>query len=247
MALTESAPRRGSYRMKDLCELTGLPRQVVHFYIQQGLVPEGHKTGPNMAYYGEEHLERIRLVRRLQHERFLPLKAIRAVLGAGPARDEEKLSPAQRGFIAEVRDRLGGPFAPKKGARETVDAREVMLRAGVDRKDFDDLCALGVLATVPGPRKKTLIAKDDAWMIELWGEVRKAGFTRARGFGAETFAIFEEAISAMFDKEARFFTERLSSLPPEEAAAMVERARPLIHTFLVRYHDTKVRNFFNSF
>ena len=37
------------YRMKDLCELTGLPRQVIHFYIQQGLVPPGVKTGRNMA------------------------------------------------------------------------------------------------------------------------------------------------------------------------------------------------------
>ncbi len=68
------------YRMKDLCERTGLLRQVIHFYIQQGLVPEGHKTGRNMAYYGEEHVERILLVRRLQHERFLPLRAIKALL-----------------------------------------------------------------------------------------------------------------------------------------------------------------------
>jgi DNA-binding transcriptional MerR regulator len=242
--MNSGAPAKAApYRMKDLSELTGLPRQVIHFYIQQGLVPEGHKTGPNMAYYGEEHVERIRLVRRLQHERFLPLKAIRAVLGG----KDDKLSAAQRGFIAEVKGRLGGHYMPRAGERETVDAKEAMLKAGIDRKDFDDLCELGVLATVPGKRGKTLLSKDDAWILELCGEVRKAGFTRARGFGADLFGIFEEAISEMFDKEAALFTDRLSTLPPEEAAAMVERARPLIHTFLVRYHDTKVRNFFNSF
>jgi DNA-binding transcriptional MerR regulator len=243
MADGGAAAKPARYRMKDLCELTGLPRQVIHFYIQQGLVPEGEKTGPNMAYYGEEHVERIRLVRRLQHERFLPLKAIRAVLGG----KDDKLSPSQRAFVGEVKARLAGPFAARAGARETVDAKEAILRSGVDKKDFDDLCELGVLATVPGKRGKALIAKDDLWLLDLCAEVRKVGFTRARGFGAEIFGIYEESISEMFDKEAALFTDRLSSLPPAEAAAMVERARPLIHTFLVRYHDMKVRNFFAGF
>ena len=39
------------YRMKDLCEASGLPRQAIHFYIQQGLLPPGQKTGRNMAWY----------------------------------------------------------------------------------------------------------------------------------------------------------------------------------------------------
>jgi DNA-binding transcriptional MerR regulator len=237
------AAKAARYRMKDLCELTGLPRQVIHFYIQQGLVPEGEKTGPNMAYYGEEHLERIRLVRRLQHERFLPLKAIRAVLGG----KEDKFSGAQRAFIAEVKGRLEGPFAPRAEDRETIDAKEIILKTGVDKRDFDELCELGILATAPGKRGKTLVAKDDAWILELCADVRKAGFTRARGFGIEIFQIFEESISEMFDKEADLFTNRLSKLPADEAAAMVERARPFIHTFLVRYHDRKVRDFFASF
>ena len=74
------------YKMKDLCERTGLGRQAIHFYIQRGLLPPGHKTGHNMAYYSEVHLERIQLIRKLQHERFLPLDAIKAIL------DEQELS-----------------------------------------------------------------------------------------------------------------------------------------------------------
>lgn len=62
------------YRMR---ELSGLPRQAIHFYIQQGLLPEGEKTGRNMAYYSAQHVERLKIIRKLQQERFLPLKAIR--------------------------------------------------------------------------------------------------------------------------------------------------------------------------
>jgi DNA-binding transcriptional MerR regulator len=63
------------YRMKDLCEATGLPRQAIHFYIQQELLPPGRKTGRNMAWYTDEHIERLHLIKKLQHEQFLPLKA----------------------------------------------------------------------------------------------------------------------------------------------------------------------------
>ena len=38
-----SFPRDAAYplRMKDLCAETGLPRQAIHFYIQQGLLEPG--------------------------------------------------------------------------------------------------------------------------------------------------------------------------------------------------------------
>ena len=71
----ELDPDRWCYRMKDLCESSGLPRQAIHFYIQQGLLPPGRKTGRNMAWYTDEHIERLRLIKKLQHEQFLPLKA----------------------------------------------------------------------------------------------------------------------------------------------------------------------------
>ena len=103
--------RAEPYRMKDLCRLTGLPRQVIHFYIQQGLVPEGHKTGRNMAYYGDEHVRRVRLVRTLQHERFLPLKASRALL-------ERTTNPTEH----EVRYWLAGNLCRCTGYDKIVTA-----------------------------------------------------------------------------------------------------------------------------
>ena len=66
--------------MRDLCARTGLSRQAIHFYVAQGLVEAPKKTGRTMGYYTEAHVERILLVRRLQEEHFLPLKAIRAMI-----------------------------------------------------------------------------------------------------------------------------------------------------------------------
>ena len=230
----------GRYRMKDLCELTGLPRQAIHFYIQQGLLPEGDKTGRNMAYYGEAHVERIKLIRQLQHERFLPLKAIRAVLDER----DDAFSPVQRRLLKDLKQRLPATLAHRDEVRETIDAREMTARAGLIKKDLEEMAAIGLLAISRGARGKLLVAKDDAWMIELWGEVRALGFTRELGFPASVLAIYEEAIAAMFAREIELFTKRLSHLPADKLAAMLDRAMPLIGAFLARYHETKVKNFF---
>jgi len=228
------------YKMKDLCERTGLPRQVIHFYIHEGLVPEGRKTGRNMAYYGEPHLERLRLVRRLQEESFLPLKAIRALL----EERDEAFSPAQRELLGELKTRLSGVIGALPARPATIDAGELLDRLGLAPADLDALVEAGLLAATRGEDGRPRIAREDAWMIELWGEIRAAGFTEELGFGASDLAMYEEAISALFAREARLVATRLAHLPPARVAAMVERTLPLVHTFLARYHATRVRNFF---
>lgn len=231
------------YRMKDLCERTGLPRQVVHFYIQQGLVPEGKKTGRNMAYYGEEHLTRILLVRKLQHERFLPLRAIKALL----EERDELFSPAQRQFVNEVKSRLSVTLGARADRPATVDADELVQRLGLKRKDLEDMVSAGLVAAAEEHdekgRVRCVIASDDAWILETFAELRRIGFSESLGFTARDVGMFEEAVSALFAREAKMLAERLSRLSPEVAATMVERAMPIINQFLVRYHDALARNF----
>lgn len=54
--------------MRELSERSGLPRTTIHHYIREGLLPPARKTAPNAALYGEDHLERLRLVTRLRAE-----------------------------------------------------------------------------------------------------------------------------------------------------------------------------------
>lgn len=228
------------YRMKELCERTGVPRQVVHFYIQQGLVPEGHKTSRNMGWYGDAHVERIRLVRQLQHERFLPLKAIRAML----EQRDEVFSPSQRMLLGEVKARLRGRSVVPSGDRpDTVAVEDLCKRAGVSRRDFNEIAEIGLFA-VSEEGGRDVIARDDAWLIELWGEFQSVGFTRERGFSPADLAIYDEAISALFDRQARLMAERVAQMPVDDAARMLEQALPMVGMLLSRLHLTKARNFF---
>jgi DNA-binding transcriptional MerR regulator len=231
-------------RMKDLCELTGLPRQAVHFYIQQGLVPPGRKTGRNTALYGQAHVERIQLVRKLQNERFLPLKAIRAMLD----RREEGFSPEQRQLLADVRARLrpllggGAPDEPEPA----LPALPLLHRLGLERQDLDDLCEANLLAVREDEPGHPFIAESDAWILEIFAELRAAGFSRALGFTGKDFATLQQVVSTLVSSEERMLTERISHLPPDEVAGMLGRALPLMNTMLARYHLTLAKNFLGA-
>ncbi len=246
-AATEPSPRaEGSdthpYRMKDLCERTGMPRQAIHFYIQQGLVPQGLKTGRNMAYYGEEHVQRVLLIRKLQHERFLPLKAIKALLDER----EGSFDASQRAFLDEVRARLGGGLFGASTSKATTLVTPLLERARVSRSDFERLVQMGLLGASRDAHGETVIAEDDTWIVELWGEVQSIGFSRENGFSVDDFALYEEAITGLFKRETDMLKERLAKLDPELAARMLERAIPILNNFLARYHATLIRNFFTG-
>ena len=230
-------PVEPRYRMRDLCELTGLPRQAIHFYIQEGLLPQGEKTGRNMAWYGDEHLRRLKLIRRLQEERFLPLKAIRAVLDGGV----DNFSAAQRSLLGELKARLSPEIT---GAAQVgdVDLATELRRLSVTHAQLDALVAAGLVAIRPRRR----ISVDDLAVVETWAAMRDLGFSEKNGFSPADLSIYAEAISSMFAKEAALITGRLGHRPADEVVPMFERALPLIHAFVIRYHQRLVRNLFAS-
>jgi DNA-binding transcriptional MerR regulator len=86
--------------MRELAAASGVPGPTIKHYLREGLLPEPVKTSRNMAYYPPEFVERIKLIKQLQEERYLPLKAIKEVL------DSQERS---RTSAAEVRKRYGIP------------------------------------------------------------------------------------------------------------------------------------------
>lgn len=81
-------------RMAELSARSGVARETIHYYLREGLLPRPRKGGRTVAYYDEEHLERLRLIRRLREEKYLPLAVIRRMLDSHTAsaeRDVETL------------------------------------------------------------------------------------------------------------------------------------------------------------
>jgi len=69
-------------RISDLSRMSGVPIPTVKYYLREGLVPAGELTSPNQARYGEEHLQRLRLVRVLIEVGGLSIAAVKDALAA---------------------------------------------------------------------------------------------------------------------------------------------------------------------
>jgi DNA-binding transcriptional MerR regulator len=72
--------------MSELAEASGVSAGTIKHYLREGLLPEPVRTSRNMAYYPPEFVERVRLIKRLQEQRFMPLKVIKRMLRDDPDR-----------------------------------------------------------------------------------------------------------------------------------------------------------------
>ena len=86
-------------KMSELAERSGVSAGTIKHYLREGLLGQGDdvvRTSRNMAYYPPDYVERIRTIKRLQEERYMPLRAIKDALERAAAdRDDERVSAAE--------------------------------------------------------------------------------------------------------------------------------------------------------
>lgn len=201
-------------KIGELARRARVPVATVKYYLREGLVPVATKTHRNMAYYPPEAVERIRLVKELQEKRFLPIRVIKSILG--PEGRAAGSLPAMHGTLSEAAERA---LAGSPGSLARKRAAEA---AGITARELAGLEADGVVARRAASESYDAI---DARILAILGELRAAGFTRARGFGAELLARYKRAVDALAADEVALFLEKvLARVPAEEATAMLALA-----------------------
>src|SRR5687767_13985971 len=71
--------------MAELAELSGVPGPTIKHYLREGLLSTARRTSRNMAYYDARLADRVRVIKELQAERFLPLRVIGDLLEPLPS------------------------------------------------------------------------------------------------------------------------------------------------------------------
>lgn len=71
-------PTDPSLDLAELANRAGVSPRTIRYYIQEGLLPSPETKGPG-AHYGQEHLDRLQIIKRLQQQ-YLPLVEIRRLL-----------------------------------------------------------------------------------------------------------------------------------------------------------------------
>jgi DNA-binding transcriptional MerR regulator len=114
------------YSLADLARLADVTPRTVRYYVAQGLLPSPEAAGP-ATRYGEGHLARLRLIRRLQREH-LPLAEIRAQL--------ERMSDDEVAAALDA-DGATGPVPTMSTTETLAYVRGLMARAGVSPRFYD--------------------------------------------------------------------------------------------------------------
>ena len=187
----------GLLKMSELAERSGVSAGTIKHYLREGLLGGGQdvvRTSRNMAYYPEEFVGRIRLIKRLQEERFMPLRLIRELMADDPERAERMI---------ELEDRiLERAIAAREGER-TSRAR-VRERYHLPQNVLARLEELGVLT--PNARGYDT---DDVKIIESISRFRAGGYEEAIGFTVYDTLRYREALEPLVEEEVRVLLERL--------------------------------------
>ncbi|MFL5843809.1 MAG: MerR family transcriptional regulator [Solirubrobacteraceae bacterium] len=209
------SPRDGLLKISQLAEQSGVSAGTIKHYLREGLL-EGDvvKTSRNMAWYPPEFVERVKLIKRLQEERFMPLRAIRDVLEDDPER-------AAR--LVELEDRI---IERAINARddERISAAEIGRRYDVPRNVLERLAELGVLT--PGSRGYD---PDDVAIVAAISRFRAGGYDEQLGFTVYDTLRYREALEPLVAEEVRALLDRLAGeVEPERAAEIIASgAEPL--------------------
>lgn len=230
------APDSGMLRMRDLIRESGLPRETIHFYLAQGLLPPPHKTGRNTALYDKEHLERLRGIRELRERQFLPLKAIKAILD-GNARPG--FTREQEAVLRSVRLGLGRWARPEAVRRISLQEAAA---SRVSREEIESLRSAGLI-DIHGSGRTATVSEEDAVVIETWARLRDIGFGPERGFKPSDLAPYSSAVETAVREVVPRVAAGFSKASADEASLAIERALPITNTLLaalLRKHTREV-------
>jgi DNA-binding transcriptional MerR regulator len=200
-------------KMGELAEASGVPAPTIKHYLREGLLPEPVKTSRNMAYYSPEFVDRIKLIKQLQEDRFMPLKAIKAVLDEDPERARALLE-----LEDSILERALG------GERTRTGAAEVRERYGIPKEVLDRLEELEVLS--PNSRG---YSPSDIKIIEAISRFRAGGYDERIGFTVYDTLRYKSALEELVRQEVDVVMNRLAGeVPPERVVEMLEAgAQPL--------------------
>jgi DNA-binding transcriptional MerR regulator len=211
----------GLLRMRELAAASGVPAPTIKHYLREGLLPEPVKTSRNMAYYPPEFVDRIKLIKRLQEERFLPLKAIKTVLEEDPDRAEAMLALGD-----QILDRA------LAGERSRTSAAEVRKRYGVPKEVLDRLAEIEVLT--PNSRG---YSPSDVKIIEAISRFRAGGYDEQIGFTVYDTLRYKTALEELARQEVDVVMERLAGeAPPERVVEMLEAGAQPLKDFIAALH-----------
>ncbi len=207
--MSDAPGRSGLLRMRELAERSGVSTGTIKHYLREGLLDGDDgvvRTSRNMAYYPPAFVERVRLIKRLQEERFMPLRVIRELM----EQDPERVAA-----LVEQEDRIL-ERALEAAPGERVSAVEALERYGVPENVLARLAEIEVLSAPADGYDE-----DDVQIIEAISRFRASGYDEALGFTVFDTLRYRDALAPLVEEEVRTLLDRLAGEVPVDRAAEI--------------------------
>jgi DNA-binding transcriptional MerR regulator len=214
--------QNGLLRMRELAEASGVSAGTIKHYLREGLLPDPVRTSRNMAWYPPEFVERIRLIKQLQEERFMPLKAIKSVLDEDPERAR---------VMVELEDRI--LERAQRGDRRRVSTAEVRRRYDMPQEVLDRLGEIGLL-TPTGRGYSEL----DVQVIEAISRFRAGGYDEQIGFTVYDTLRYKRSLEQLVKEEVQVVLDRVAGeMEPDRAVELIEAGAEPLRDFIAALHS----------
>jgi DNA-binding transcriptional MerR regulator len=216
----------GLLKMSELAQRSGVSAGTIKHYLREGLLGDGEgvvRTSRNMAYYPPVYVERITLIKRLQEDRFMPLKVIKGML------DED---PDRALALVELEDKII-ERALEQGESARVSPAEIRRRYDLPDNVLERLSEIGVLT----PNARGYDA-DDVAIIEAMVRFRAGGYDETLGFTVYDTLRYREALQPLVEEEIATMLGRLAGeVAPDRAADIIASGADPLRELLGAMHS----------
>jgi DNA-binding transcriptional MerR regulator len=217
-----SAQREQLLRMSELAEASGVSAGTIKHYLREGLLPEPVRTSRNMAYYPPEFVERIRVIKQLQEERFMPLKLIKRMLDDDPRRARA---------LIELEDRVIERAVA--GEERRISAAELRRLYQVPQEVTARLVDLGVLTPTSGG-----YSPSDVAIVEAVARFRAGGYDERIGFTVYDTLRYKTALEQLVEEEVTVLIDRLAGrMDTDEALELISRGAEPLKDLIAAMHS----------
>lgn len=156
------------YNIDELAYLSGIPSRTIRFYNTQGLLPPPIMRG-RVAYYDQEHLLVLRMIRDLKERQNLSLDTIKQLLEIRAREGDVQMHLA-------LKQRLLRP----PGQEIHLSQEEFLRQTGASLERVSALLEQGLLFPLPSEGKEELLfSADDVLLYGLYERLESLGLPLA--------------------------------------------------------------------
>lgn len=153
------------HTIDELAHIVGMPSRTIRFYNTQGLLPPAIMRG-RVAYYDDEHIVVLKLIKELKEQQNLSLETIRQMLEIRAKQGEVQMNLA-------LKQRLLRPLT--SGDQDVRLAKAALMRqSGASEERIDNLTQQGLLFPIQ-TEPEAIYTGDDVLLIELYDQLEYLG------------------------------------------------------------------------